>query len=393
MAKRTPKSESARTGAASAATEAAALPTTAAEAEILHELASAPLPDTTGRSLEPGWAPKALAVALGLWLVAFALPIGGDRSGGMGWLGLAGQSGGHFPAVHTLAAWLAAAATAVVGAAAGRPVWLVAGAVLAQLALHVRLDAEPELWQALTEPLRSSLYGMQPAAFVALIAAGMGAGLTGAKGNHWRWVAGLGALGLFVHDWLPVGWIGAVRLPVFAALVGVPEPFEGTTKPGTLALAHGTWLFLQGLASAGLLGVLALQRTPRPSTWLALLGLASLALVGHAASSGAALTLVVLSGTALSALALLTALHRSADLDEWRPGWEPLAVAAIVGLYLILKTAGIGYSTTDESLYYYAGKVWAEGKWPYRDYFFSHPPLHVAPLALLYKLRTLADDA
>lgn len=360
--------------------------TNPAEDAVLASVSDLPLPDLAGRSLEPAWAGKALAIALGLWLAAFALPVGGDQAGGMAWLALAGKSGGHFAAVHTLAVWLAVAAAAAVGMAFGRPAWLVAGAVLTQLALHVRLDAEPALWQAVAEPLRSSLYGMQPAGFVALLAAGMGAGLTGARSSHWRWVAGLGALGLFLHDWLPVGWIGAVRLPVLAALVGVPEPFEGTAKPGTLQLAHGTWLFLQGLASASLLGVLAFARQPKPATWLALLALAAFALVGHAASAGVALTLVVLTGTALSAAALLIALHRSASLEEWRPGWEPLAVAAIVGLYLILKTAGLGYSTTDESLYYYAGKVWAEGKWPYRDYFFSHPPLHVAPLALLYKL-------
>lgn len=40
----------------------------------------------------------------------------------------------------------------------------------------------------------------------------------------------------------------------------------------------------------------------------------------------------------------------------------------------------------DENTYYYMGKMVSEGKIPYRDFFFAHPPLHVYLLALIYKL-------
>jgi hypothetical protein len=366
----------------------AAAETTMVDVAAGSEPSAEPRPTAASEGIEaepPSWLGRVLAVAVGLWLVAWALPIGGARGGGMGWLGLGGASGGEYPAVHTVATWLALAATGVVGAAKLRPTWLLTAALLAQTALHLRLDAEPGLYQGMAEPLRSSLYGLQPAAFLALLGAGMAAGLTGARGTHWRWVAGLGALGLWLHDWLPVGWIGAIRLPVFSALVGVPAPFREAGPPQTLALPHGTWLVLQGVASMGLLAVLSLQRQIHKQTWLGLLALATVATLGHVAGSGLGLTAVVLAGTAFAAACLLVAIHQSKDLTVWRLSWEPAAVVGIIALYLLLKTAGIGYSTTDEALYYYAGKVWSEGKWPYRDFFFSHPPLHIAAPALVYK--------
>ena len=40
----------------------------------------------------------------------------------------------------------------------------------------------------------------------------------------------------------------------------------------------------------------------------------------------------------------------------------------------------------DENVYYYMGKLVSEGKIPYRDFFFAHPPLHIYLIALVYKL-------
>lgn len=45
-----------------------------------------------------------------------------------------------------------------------------------------------------------------------------------------------------------------------------------------------------------------------------------------------------------------------------------------------LETAQPG----DENVYYYMGKMVWEGKVPYRDFFYAHPPLHVYLLALAY---------
>ena len=40
----------------------------------------------------------------------------------------------------------------------------------------------------------------------------------------------------------------------------------------------------------------------------------------------------------------------------------------------------------DENVYYYMGKLISEGKVPYRDFFFAHPPLHIYLIALIYKI-------
>ena len=40
----------------------------------------------------------------------------------------------------------------------------------------------------------------------------------------------------------------------------------------------------------------------------------------------------------------------------------------------------------DENVYYYMGKMITEGKVPYRDFFFAHPPLQIYLVSLLYKI-------
>lgn len=61
--------------------------------------------------------------------------------------------------------------------------------------------------------------------------------------------------------------------------------------------------------------------------------------------------------------------------------------AVIVILYGLLKTHGMGFSDTDENIYYYmAEDLAARGRWPYVDYFFAHPPLHVLIPAAFFKV-------
>lgn len=61
-----------------------------------------------------------------------------------------------------------------------------------------------------------------------------------------------------------------------------------------------------------------------------------------------------------------------------------LAVFMAVFLAITLK----GLSTIqpgDENVYYYMGRLASEGKMPYRDFFFAHPPLQIYLIALVYK--------
>ena len=59
----------------------------------------------------------------------------------------------------------------------------------------------------------------------------------------------------------------------------------------------------------------------------------------------------------------------------------PIGWIGIILGYLALKWSCFHYSATDENIYFYQAAAWAEGVLPYRDFFFAHPPLHIAPPA------------
>ncbi|NOZ00899.1 MAG: glycosyltransferase family 39 protein, partial [Deltaproteobacteria bacterium] len=56
---------------------------------------------------------------------------------------------------------------------------------------------------------------------------------------------------------------------------------------------------------------------------------------------------------------------------------ESSGLLLIFGSYFLLKLIGIHPSGTDENIYYYMASRMAEGAIPYRDFFFSHPPVHL----------------
>ena len=62
---------------------------------------------------------------------------------------------------------------------------------------------------------------------------------------------------------------------------------------------------------------------------------------------------------------------------------EAAVLTLVLLLYLALKLETVSYSATDENIYFYAAKLFAAGKMPYRDFFFAHPPLHVMIPGLL----------
>lgn len=66
---------------------------------------------------------------------------------------------------------------------------------------------------------------------------------------------------------------------------------------------------------------------------------------------------------------------------HWLKGTRRLAdwvlPGAILTLYALLKSHGMGPSNTDENIYFYMAADLGNGRVPYVDYFFAHPPLHV----------------
>jgi hypothetical protein len=65
---------------------------------------------------------------------------------------------------------------------------------------------------------------------------------------------------------------------------------------------------------------------------------------------------------------------------------EGLAVCAVLATYALLKVPGLHASWTDDNVYFHMGVRVAAGEVPYRDFFFAHPPLHLAPPALAFRL-------
>lgn len=65
------------------------------------------------------------------------------------------------------------------------------------------------------------------------------------------------------------------------------------------------------------------------------------------------------------------------------------ALVAIAMLYAIQKLYALEYAVSDENIYFYLASAMAHGKVPYRDFFHAHPhpPLHLYPLALVYKVQ------
>ena len=67
------------------------------------------------------------------------------------------------------------------------------------------------------------------------------------------------------------------------------------------------------------------------------------------------------------------------------PGWENivkpaapfLAAVLLILLFFLLKAYGLKPAPSDENIYFYQSRLILEGYWPYRDFFFAHPPVHL----------------
>ena len=74
------------------------------------------------------------------------------------------------------------------------------------------------------------------------------------------------------------------------------------------------------------------------------------------------------------------------------PRVSPVAHPSITGLVAILlffalfKLYSLNFVMGDEHMYFYMSLLVSKGKWPYRDFFFSHPPLQLYIVGGLYKL-------
>jgi hypothetical protein len=63
---------------------------------------------------------------------------------------------------------------------------------------------------------------------------------------------------------------------------------------------------------------------------------------------------------------------------------ESVGVFLIAATFLLIKLPGIHASGTDDNIYFYMADAMTKGRMPYRDFFFSHPPVHLMVPAALF---------
>ena len=78
-----------------------------------------------------------------------------------------------------------------------------------------------------------------------------------------------------------------------------------------------------------------------------------------------------------SILRRLRALHPDATV---------VGLGCVLCFFALLKLYSLNFVKGDEHMYFYMSLLVSKGKWPYRDFFFSHPPLQLYLVGALYKL-------
>ena len=62
---------------------------------------------------------------------------------------------------------------------------------------------------------------------------------------------------------------------------------------------------------------------------------------------------------------------------------EGVIVLILMGLFVLLKSYSLNPAVSDENIYFYNSWLMSRDLWPYKDFFFAHPPLHLIPGWLL----------
>lgn len=266
-------------------------------------------------------------------------------------------------------------------------------AFLGLLALILRDGAVPGSVSAAMSPMRGDLLGVPAALWYGIAAASLLTIGRRADERPARLVGLLASLALIVTFWQPIVWLGATTLPILAALTGaagIKLDMQMVTAP---VLSAPLGVILGALVGPACLAMLLLPKTPARGALdgmaAGLLAVGIFVAVSGAGTGGMAALgagLAVASTMALVAAATLAILIRLGDRFDEDTGMmlEGLAVGTAIAVFLVLKLNGGRFSATDEGIYFYTAKAWADGIWPYHDFFFSHPPLHVLPLAMLF---------
>lgn len=91
---------------------------------------------------------------------------------------------------------------------------------------------------------------------------------------------------------------------------------------------------------------------------------------------------------AILALSMLSCIPRISRFDGPRAALtlEACGLTIILATWFLLKLVGLHPSGTDDNIYFYLANRVAQGAFPYKDFFFSHPPVHLLVPAAVFKI-------
>ena len=75
-----------------------------------------------------------------------------------------------------------------------------------------------------------------------------------------------------------------------------------------------------------------------------------------------------------------------ARLRAAESGITVVGLACVLFFFALLKLYSLNFVKGDEHMYFYMSLLVSKGQWPYRDFFFSHPPLQLYLMGALYKI-------
>ncbi|MDP6944614.1 MAG: glycosyltransferase family 39 protein, partial [Myxococcota bacterium] len=269
--------------------------------------------------------------------------------------------------------------------------WATLGSVGAGvLSLMALLARHPEVHLSPLSSFHAHFVGVPVELAFAALAAGALAVLADTGRRTAWWLFAGGGLWCAAALGMPHHWLGDVATPVSKAARAVfAEGREGAAAGVVLGLTLPVAAWLVGVS-------LAVKRRPQGRAWTALprwvlvlasAGVAMVALdhVGAGLwasgeplqwSMGVAIAALLVLVTWMGATAAETLDCVQLSTRSLRWGDAGLVLTGL-GLYGALKIHGMGASNTDENIYFYMAEALSRGQWPYLDYFFAHPPLHV----------------
>lgn len=350
-----------------------------------------------GLSLAP-WATAEDGSAANLWSVLGG-ELGWATADGLQSLGLA-----RFALAWTVAGGALVAALALAQMKRVRTLVAPLAAAVALVPLYILFAANPALLPSPHAPYWQSFLSVPVALGALVAAAGLHTMRRSPGTTAGRVAAGCGAVFVILASVMPFYAEGAWHWPVLHALSRL-----GGGSPSELGAGLVVILLLAGGGAA-----LALLKRPRPQDlatrkpmWMAAeVGLLAaypvwVLLVGAERGMIPYLPLAVVVAVLSTWLVLgthrllLRADERGEEAGFAAPGWrwlpvrgplalEIVAVAVVYVLWFLLKTHGMGASNTDENIYFYMADLMTRGELPYKDFFFAHPPLHLAVPAALF---------